>query len=123
METGLRVRRRGERLDWTWARTWTTTWAGGVRSCKDGWAGGGYVYRVNPSMSTDLPRVSDEEWAGCLGVVRSMRAAIFVVAYNAEAHIRETLRPNPRRAGPPSGGHLRHRRQERRPYRGRVCHI
>ena len=46
-------------------------------------------------MLTDLPEVSDEEWAGCLGVVRSTRVAIFVVAYNAEAHIRETLRRIP----------------------------
>ena len=55
-------------------------------SMLQGWRGGwGYVYKVNPSALTDLPRVSDEEWAGCLGVVHSMRVAIFVVAYNAEA--------------------------------------
>ena len=46
-------------------------------------------------MSTDLSQVSDEEWAGCLEVARSMRVAVFVVAYNAEAHIRETLRRIP----------------------------
>ena len=50
---------------------------------------------MNPTVLSDLPEVSDVEWAGCLGVVRSMRVAVFVVAYNAEAHIRETLRRIP----------------------------
>ena len=44
---------------------------------------------------TDLAQISDAEWATCLDVVRSQRVAIFVVAYNAEAHIRETLRRIP----------------------------
>ncbi len=44
---------------------------------------------------TDLAQITDDEWATCLDVVRSMRVAIFVVAYNAEAHIRETLRRIP----------------------------
>ncbi len=49
---------------------------------------------------TDLIRVSEEEWAGCLEVACSMRVAVFVVAYNAEAHIRATLRRIPSRLAP-----------------------
>ena len=49
---------------------------------------------------SDLNRVSDQEWSTCLEVVQSLRVAIFVVAYNAESHIRDTLRRIPRRLLP-----------------------
>ncbi len=43
----------------------------------------------------DLLQVTDREWATCLEVAGSLRVAVFVVAYNAEAHIRDTLRRIP----------------------------
>lgn len=40
---------------------------------------------------SDLMQLSEGEWAACREVVSSLRVAILVVAYNAEAHIRDTL--------------------------------
>ena len=40
-------------------------------------------------------RPSDEEWARSLEVASRLRVAVFVVAYNAESHIEETLRRIP----------------------------
>jgi glycosyltransferase involved in cell wall biosynthesis len=40
-------------------------------------------------------QITEREWAAGLQVTRDLRVAIFVVAYNAEAHVRETLRRIP----------------------------
>ena len=39
--------------------------------------------------------ISPEEWERGLSVARSQRVAVFVVAYNAESHIDDTLRRIP----------------------------
>jgi len=46
---------------------------------------------VSSPHPLDAGPLSDTEWARGLDVARSQRVAVFVVAYNAEAHIRETL--------------------------------
>lgn len=46
---------------------------------------------VSAPRTPQLIEISAEEWAAGLDVARTQRVAIFVVAYNAEAHIRETL--------------------------------
>ena len=43
----------------------------------------------------DAFEIPPEEWERGLSVARSQRVAVFVVAYNAEAHIRDTLRRIP----------------------------
>ncbi len=45
------------------------------------------------ARSTDGP--SEEEWARSLEVASKLRVAVFVVAYNAESHIEQTLRRIP----------------------------
>jgi 2-polyprenyl-3-methyl-5-hydroxy-6-metoxy-1,4-benzoquinol methylase/glycosyltransferase involved in cell wall biosynthesis len=40
---------------------------------------------------------SEAEWAQCLAVAARMRVAVFVVAYDAEAHIEDTLRRIPQK--------------------------
>jgi len=52
---------------------------------------GAHVLRVNSPLAAELVHLSDEERAAGLHVARSQRVAIFVVAYNAESHIRQTL--------------------------------
>jgi glycosyltransferase involved in cell wall biosynthesis/SAM-dependent methyltransferase len=46
---------------------------------------------VSAPVTPQPTEPSAEEWAAGLDVARTQRVAIFVVAYNAEAHIRETL--------------------------------
>lgn len=48
-----------------------------------------------PSRPTDLAAISDDESARGLDVARKQRVAVFVVAYNAESHIQDTLRRIP----------------------------
>ena len=48
-----------------------------------------------PSQPTDLAAISDAELARGLDVARKQRVAVFVVAYNAESHIEDTLRRIP----------------------------
>ena len=52
------------------------------------------IARPGAAGATDRP--SEEEWARSLDVASRLRVAVFVVAYNAEAHIEETLRRIPR---------------------------
>ena len=48
-----------------------------------------------PSRNAPLYELTPEEQDAGLRVAKSMRVAVFVVAYNAESHIRETLRRIP----------------------------
>ena len=48
----------------------------------------------------DALEISPEEWERGLGVARSQRVAVFVVAYNAESHIGDTLRRIPQQLRP-----------------------
>lgn len=48
-----------------------------------------------PTSEGGCARPTEEEWARGLEVARRQRVAVFVVAYNAESHIRETLRRIP----------------------------
>jgi glycosyltransferase involved in cell wall biosynthesis len=50
---------------------------------------------MQPPGSSDVLHLSEDELTRSLAVVRDQRVAIFVVAYNAEGHIRETLRRIP----------------------------
>ena len=52
------------------------------------------IARPGAAGATDRP--SEEEWARSLDAASRLRVAVFVVAYNAEAHIEETLRRIPR---------------------------
>ena len=51
---------------------------------------------VSPPPLRTMPELPLEERARGLAVARSQKVAVFVVAYNAESHIRETLRRIPR---------------------------
>lgn len=64
---------------------------------------------MSPTPTPDIQAVSGDELARGLSVARKQRVAVFVVAYNAESHIRETL--GDRRVRPPARvhGHLRQR--------------
>ena len=50
---------------------------------------------MTSSGETPAHEVTPDEMAAGIDVAKRMRVAIFVVAYNAEAHIRETLRRIP----------------------------
>ena len=52
-------------------------------------------------MRNDL-EISPEEWERGLSVARSQRVEVFVVAYNAESHIADTLRRIPEQLLPAS---------------------
>ena len=50
---------------------------------------------MTSSGETPAPEVTPDEMAAGIDVAKRMRVVIFVVAYNAEAHIPETLRRIP----------------------------
>lgn len=54
-------------------------------------AEGGVYSLTSATQETSLNQVAPEEWEAALRVVSSQKVAIFVVAYNAESHIRATL--------------------------------
>jgi glycosyltransferase involved in cell wall biosynthesis len=55
---------------------------------------------VSTPTATEPTHVSDAEWAAGLQVAHDLRVAVFVVAYNAEAHIRRTLARIPEALAP-----------------------
>ena len=55
----------------------------------------GHLATMSLPANQDVSKITPAEHEAGLDVARAMRVAVFVVAYNAESHIRDTLRRIP----------------------------